>query len=48
MNTSFNLRGEAIISNPTEAVRTHTTSDMDALIMASYLVAKQNNNLLAQ
>jgi carbamoyltransferase len=40
MNTSFNLRGEAIVHTPTDAVRTFFSSGMDALIIGSFLVAK--------
>jgi carbamoyltransferase len=40
MNTSFNLRGEAIVHAPTDAVRTFFSSGMDALIIGSFLVEK--------
>jgi carbamoyltransferase len=40
MNTSFNLRGEAIVHTPTDAIRTFFSSGMDALIMGSSLVEK--------
>jgi carbamoyltransferase len=40
MNTSFNLRGEAIVNTPTEAVRTFFSSGMDALLIGSFLVEK--------
>jgi carbamoyltransferase len=40
MNTSFNLRGEAIVNTPTDAVRTFFSSGMDALIIGSYMVEK--------
>jgi carbamoyltransferase len=40
MNTSFNLRGEAIVHSPTDALRTFFSSGMDALILGSYLVEK--------
>jgi len=40
MNTSFNLRGEAIVNTPTDAIRTFFSSGMDALIIGSYLVEK--------
>jgi carbamoyltransferase len=40
MNTSFNLRGEAIVHTPTDAIRTFFSSGMDALIMGSFLVEK--------
>jgi carbamoyltransferase len=40
MNTSFNLRGEAIVNAPTDAVRTFFSSGMDALIIGSFIVEK--------
>jgi carbamoyltransferase len=40
MNTSFNLRGEAIVSTPTDAIRTFFSSGMDALVLGSFLVEK--------
>ncbi len=40
MNTSFNLRGEAIVCTPTEAMRTFFSSGMDALVIGSFLVEK--------
>jgi len=40
MNTSFNLRGEAIVTTPTDAVRTFFSSGMDALVIGSFLVEK--------
>jgi carbamoyltransferase len=40
MNTSFNLRGEAIVHTPTEAIRTFFSSGMDALIIGSFTVEK--------
>jgi carbamoyltransferase len=40
MNTSFNLRGEAIVHTPTDALRTFFSSGMDALVMGSFLVEK--------
>jgi carbamoyltransferase len=40
MNTSFNLRGEAIVNTPTDAVRTFFSSGMDALVIGCYLVTK--------
>jgi carbamoyltransferase len=40
MNTSFNLRGEAIVHTPTEALRTFFSSGMDALVIGSFLVEK--------
>jgi carbamoyltransferase len=40
MNTSFNLRGEAIVHTPTDAVRTFFSSGMDALIIGDFVVEK--------
>jgi carbamoyltransferase len=40
MNTSFNLRGEAIVHTPTDAVRTFFSSGMDALVIGGFLVEK--------
>ena len=40
MNTSFNLRGEAILQTPTGAIRTFFSSGIDALILGSFLVEK--------
>lgn len=40
MNTSFNLRGEAIVHSPTDAIRTFFSSGMDALFLGSFLVEK--------
>jgi carbamoyltransferase len=40
MNTSFNLRGEAIVHTPTDALRTFFSSGMDALCIGSFLVEK--------
>jgi carbamoyltransferase len=40
MNTSFNLRGEAIVNTPTDAVRTFFSSGMDALLIGGFLVEK--------
>jgi carbamoyltransferase len=40
MNTAFNLRGEAIVNTPTNALRTFFSSGMDALVIGSFLVEK--------
>jgi carbamoyltransferase len=40
MNTSFNLRGEAIVHTPTDAIRTFFSSGMDALVAGSFLIEK--------
>jgi carbamoyltransferase len=40
MNTSFNLRGEAIVHTPTDALRTFFSSGMDLLVIGSFLIEK--------
>lgn len=40
MNTSFNLRGEAIVNTPTDAIRTFFSSGMDALVIGNFLIEK--------
>jgi carbamoyltransferase len=40
MNTSFNLRGEAIVHTPTDAIRTFFSSGMDALVIGNFVVEK--------
>jgi carbamoyltransferase len=40
MNTSFNLRGEAIVCTPTDAICTFFSSGMDALAIGRFLVVK--------
>ena len=40
MNTSFNLRGEAIVHTPTDAIRTFFSSGMDALVIGGFLIEK--------
>jgi carbamoyltransferase len=40
MNTSFNLRGEAIVHTPTDAIQTFFSSGMDALVIGSFLIEK--------
>jgi len=40
MNTSFNLRGEPIVSTPTDAIRTFFTSGLDVLVIGDFVVNK--------
>jgi carbamoyltransferase len=40
LNTSFNLRGEPIVSSPTDAIRTFFSSGLDALVIGSFVVEK--------
>lgn len=44
LNTSFNLKGEAIVSTVYDAVRTFHTSGLDALIADDFLVRKSGKN----
>jgi carbamoyltransferase len=40
LNTSFNLRGEPIVSSPRDAWNTFTNSDIDILVLGSLVVRK--------
>ena len=40
MNTSFNLRGEPLVTTPQESLATFTASDLDLLILDNFLVRK--------
>lgn len=40
LNTSYNLRGEPIVSTPQEALNTFAASDIDQLVMGQFLVSK--------
>ncbi|MFN8457847.1 MAG: carbamoyltransferase C-terminal domain-containing protein [Anaerolineae bacterium] len=40
LNTSYNLRGEPIVTTPQEAVNTFVASDMDLMVMGPFLVKK--------
>lgn len=40
MNTSYNLRGEPIVTTPANAYRTFKASEMDLLVVGNYLVRK--------
>jgi carbamoyltransferase len=40
MNTSYNLRGEAIVNTPTDALRTFFSSGLDALVIGNFLIEK--------
>jgi carbamoyltransferase len=42
MNTSFNLRGEPIVSSPTNAFNTFVKSGLDTLVMNDYVILKQD------
>jgi carbamoyltransferase len=40
LNTSFNLRGEPIVSSPRDAWNTFSNSDIDLLVLGSFVVEK--------
>jgi carbamoyltransferase len=40
MNTSFNLKGDAIVESPKDAVETFYTSGLDYLVMGRFLIGK--------
>ncbi len=40
LNTSFNLKGEAIVCTPTDALRTFFSCGLDALVLGNYLITK--------
>ena len=40
MNTSFNLKGDAIVESPKDAVQTFYTSGLDYLVIGDFVVAK--------
>lgn len=42
VNTSFNIRGEPIVSRPEEAYRCFMFTDMDALALESFVCLKEN------
>ena len=41
LNTSFNLRGEPIVSTPQQAYSTFSRSGMDRLVLGNYVVTKK-------
>jgi len=41
MNTSFNLKGDAIVESPRDAIQTFFTSGLDYLIIGHFLVSKK-------
>ncbi|MEK7536895.1 MAG: carbamoyltransferase N-terminal domain-containing protein [Patescibacteria group bacterium] len=40
LNTSFNLKGEPIVNTPAEAINTFRKSEMDVLVIESFLIYK--------
>lgn len=44
INTSFNVRGEPIVCSPQNAIECFLHTDMDDLIIGSYIVSKKEND----
>ncbi len=44
INTSFNLRGEPIVSSPSDALRTFFASGIDFLVLEDFVVEKQGGS----
>jgi carbamoyltransferase len=42
LNTSFNLRGEPIVTTPENAYSTFSRSEMDCLVLGNFLIEKQS------
>jgi carbamoyltransferase len=40
LNTSFNLRGEPIVTTPANAFNTYSKSEMDALVLGNFVAEK--------
>jgi carbamoyltransferase len=40
LNTSFNLKGEPIVTTPANAFSTYSKSEMDAVVLGNFLVEK--------
>lgn len=40
LNTSFNLKGEAIVCTPTDALRTFFSCGLDILVLGNYIITK--------
>lgn len=48
INTSFNVRGEPIVCTPQDAIRVFLTTDMDYLVIGSYIVDKAQCESIVQ
>ena len=42
VNTSFNVRGEPIVCSPDDAYRCFMGTEMDTLVMGSYILSKSD------
>jgi carbamoyltransferase len=48
LNTSFNVRGEAIVCTPEDAIRCFLSTDIDLLALENYLVTKRAGRVLTE
>jgi carbamoyltransferase len=48
LNTSFNVRGEAIVCTPQDAIRCFLSTDIDLLALENYLVVKRAGKVLKE
>jgi len=44
LNTSFNLKGEPVVTTPANAFNTYSKSEMDCLVMGNFLVEKPSSH----
>jgi len=44
INTSFNLRGEPIVSSPSDALKTFVASGIDCLVLENFVVERKDNS----
>ena len=42
INTSFNIKGEPIVSSPEDAIKSYKSSDIDSLVINNFLVNSKN------
>jgi carbamoyltransferase len=47
VNTSFNVRGEPIVCTPEDAWRCFTRTNMDYLVLGSFVIARTEQDLPA-
>jgi carbamoyltransferase len=47
VNTSFNVRGEPIVCTPADAYRCFMRTEMDALVVGSFVLEKERQPALA-
>lgn len=45
VNTSFNLRGEPLVTSPKNALNTFNASELDSLILGNFIVSKSEKDL---